>query len=130
MRAAHRLWPLIALSTIALTPAASTATPRTLDRCIQAGAQTAIVSVAAAGGDAIQAALLGRANEAVVFANESDLDLCAWLPFARTLAHSGYRAVLFDYARDDPWTEVAAVVGAVRKLGAKRVVVLGASEGA
>src|SRR5262249_13418723 len=63
-------------------------------------------------------------------ANESDLDLCSWLPFARTLAKQGFRVLLFDYAGGPPDDEVTAAANALRRLGATRIVLGGASEGA
>src|SRR5207248_4785230 len=52
--------------------------PAALDGCVRGGAATAIVKVRA-GGERFAAAVLGRGPTGVVLANESDLDLCAWL---------------------------------------------------
>ena len=75
----------------------------------------------------------------VVLAHMSDGDLCSWVPFARTLAAKGFFAFPFDL-RGHGFSEgrlnharaagdVAAAVRAVRRLGARRVVVGGASLG-
>jgi len=100
-----------------------------LDGCIRSGRSAAIVKVHA-GGERLEAAVLGRGQAGVVLANESDLDLCAWLPFARTLSRQGVRVLLFDYASEPPQAEVAAAARWLRTAGATRVVLGGASEGA
>lgn len=73
-------------------------------------------------------AQLGDGSRAVVLADESDLDLCAWLPFARRLVQAGYRAVLFDYRLPVP--DTVAVVRYLRAHGARSVALVGASQGA
>jgi len=100
-----------------------------LDGCIRSGPSTAIVGVRA-GGERFAAAVLGRGPIGVVLANESDLGLCSWLPFARTLGRQGARVLLFDYQSEPPQSEVAAAARWLRTAGATRVVLGGASEGA
>src|SRR5689334_7604165 len=100
-----------------------------LDGCVRGGPATAIVTVRA-GGERFAAAVLGRGPTGVVLANESDLDLCAWLPFAQTLSRQGVRVLVFDYASEAPQSEVAAAARWLRTGGATRVVLGGASEGA
>jgi len=75
----------------------------------------------------------------VVLAHMSGGDLCQWLPYARVLARAGLFVFAFDfrghgfsrgrqsYARVG--ADVAAAVRTVRRLGARRVVVVGASLG-
>jgi pimeloyl-ACP methyl ester carboxylesterase len=76
---------------------------------------------------------------AVVLAHMSDGDLCVWAPFARSLARQGIFAFPFDF-RGHGFSEgvldhsraavdVMAAVRAVRRLGARKVVVVGASLG-
>jgi pimeloyl-ACP methyl ester carboxylesterase len=76
---------------------------------------------------------------AVVLAHMSDGDLCVWAPYARSLAKKGVWAFPFDL-RGHGFSEgsldhskaaldVVAAVKAVRKLGARKVVVAGASLG-
>jgi len=79
------------------------------------------------------------ARTAVVLAHQSNGDLCEWVPYARRLASSGTFAFPFDlrghglsngaqrYGRLG--LDVAAAVRTVRRLGARRVVVVGASLG-
>lgn len=79
------------------------------------------------------------ARTAVVLAHMSDGDLCVWAPYARILAKQGAFAFAFDLRghgfsegrrnhRRAP-ADLAAAVRAVRSLGARKVVVMGASLG-
>jgi pimeloyl-ACP methyl ester carboxylesterase len=75
----------------------------------------------------------------VVLAHMSDGDLCAWVPYARTLAAKGFFVFPFDFrghgfSKGRPrygrlGLDVAAAVRAVRRLGARRIVIGGASLG-
>lgn len=79
------------------------------------------------------------AKPAVVLAHMSNGDLCEWLPFARNLAGKGLFVFAFDFrghglSEGRPTygrlaVDVAAAVKAVRGLGARKVVVMGASLG-
>ena len=100
-----------------------------LDGCVRGGGTTSIVRVRG-DGERFPAAVVGRGSTGIVLANESDLDLCAWLPFARTLAGRGARVLLFDYGARPPQSEVAAAGRWLRAAGARRLVLVGASEGA
>jgi dienelactone hydrolase len=74
--------------------------------------------------------VLGEGSASVVLANQSDRDLCSWLPLSRALERAGLRVLLFDYGADEPQNEVAAAAQALREAGADRVALLGASKGA
>jgi pimeloyl-ACP methyl ester carboxylesterase len=76
---------------------------------------------------------------AVVLAHMSVGDLCQWAPFARRLARQGAFVFPFDFrghglsggreSQRRAAADVVAAVRAVRRLGARRVVVVGASLG-
>ena len=79
------------------------------------------------------------ARTAVVLAHMSEGDLCSWLPYARSLAAQGLFVFPFDFRghgfskgrenhRRAPG-DVVAAVRAIRSLGARKVVVVGASLG-
>ena len=80
------------------------------------------------------------ARTAVVLAHQSNGDLCEWAPYARRLAARGHWVLAFDlrghglsrgkqeYGRLG--LDVAAAVRTTRALGARKVVVVGASLGA
>lgn len=67
--------------------------------------------------------------KAVVLSNESDLDLCSWLPFAARLASAGYSPVLYNYA-GPPGDDLDAITGWLSSHGAAQIALVGASEGA
>jgi dienelactone hydrolase len=89
----------------------------------------------------LDGAAVGDGDVGVVLAHESPSDLCPWLPFAKTLAERGYRAFAFDFrgsgaspARFGPEAtrydlDIAAAAAEVRRLGSKKVFVVGASLG-
>jgi len=110
----------------ATTAAPATTTAAALDGCVQAGAAK-LVPLSASN----QAAVLGSGPVGVVLSNQSDQNLCGWLPFGRTLAAHGFRVLLYDYgANPAPSLDVATAAGKLRALGARTVLLLGASEGA
>jgi pimeloyl-ACP methyl ester carboxylesterase len=108
----------------AATTSASTSQPPTtaaaLDGCVASG-QVEL-------GNA-QGAVLGAGPVGVVLSNQSDQNLCGWLPFGRTLAGRGFRVLLHDYV-GDPVEAVARGAAKLRSLGAHTVFLIGASEGA
>jgi alpha-beta hydrolase superfamily lysophospholipase len=96
----------------------------------------------ASDGTLLDGAAIGDGDVAVVLAHESPSDLCPWLRYAKTLAARGFRAFVFDfrgsgasegatrfadYHRLD-W-DVEAAAAEVRRLGAKKVFLVGASAG-
>jgi pimeloyl-ACP methyl ester carboxylesterase len=99
------------------------------------------VSFRAADGLRLHGHRFGRGTTAVVFAHESGGSMCQWVPFARTLARRGYLTLPFYFRgygksqqpRRGAWSRLAAdVIAAAKKsrsLGAKKVVVVGASMG-
>lgn len=72
----------------------------------------------------------GHGSRGVVFSNQSDDDLCAWTPLAKTLVRSGFRVGLYDYSGIGPVADALAVTAELRRLGSSRIGVVGASEGA
>jgi pimeloyl-ACP methyl ester carboxylesterase len=84
-----------------------------------------------ATGPPLNAALIGGGSTAVVLTDESDENLCSWLPLVARLRAYGYSAVLYDYfdATELPG-EVNAATRAALRAGAEHVVLMGASVGA
>lgn len=72
---------------------------------------------------------LGSGPHTVVLSNQSDENLCSWLPFADMLARRGFRVVLYDYS-SGPTTDLPALVGYLRAQGSSTVTLIGSSEGA
>ena len=119
---------------LATTPGAATAHPcvKANELWFRAGDGTKLV------GHRFGGAKPGR-KTAVVLAHMSEGDLCVWAPYARRLAAKGFFVFPFDFrghgsseGRRDHSKAVAdssAAVRAVRGLGARKVVVGGASLG-
>jgi pimeloyl-ACP methyl ester carboxylesterase len=96
----------------------------------------------AADGVPLDGAALGSGRTGVVLAHESPADLCGWVPFAQTLAHAGFRVLLFDHrhhglsasptdatkaGRFTP--DLEGAVDELKREGASRVFLMGASFG-
>jgi len=107
----------------------ATPAPSSLDGCLTAGPAT-IEAVSDAYGGTLAVATIGTGPRVVVLSNESDEDLCSWLPFAGRLVRSGYRVVLWDYGGSSPADELMKVVRHIRSSGTSKIVLMGASEGA
>jgi hypothetical protein len=66
-----------------------------------------------------------------VLSNQSDQNLCGWLPFAKTLAAQGFRVLVYDYGiTADPADDVAKAAATLRKLGVRTFLLAGSSQGA
>jgi alpha-beta hydrolase superfamily lysophospholipase len=96
----------------------------------------------ASDGILLDGAAIGDGETAVVLAHEYPSNLCLWLPYAKTLASHGFLAFVFDlrglgssqsakaYSDADRYDrDVEAAAAEVRRLGAKRVFLAGASIG-
>lgn len=95
----------------------------------------------AADGTKLVGHRLGTGTTAVILAHQSEGDLCDWLPYARRLARQGYFAFPIDFrgygfseartgaAANRFPTDLAAATKALRKLGKRKVFLVGASMG-
>jgi pimeloyl-ACP methyl ester carboxylesterase len=103
-----------------------TTQPAGLDGCVQPGSAE-LVEV----GGGVHAAVLGTGPAGVVLSNQSDQNLCGWLPFAKTLAARGFRVLVYDYGTAaDPAGDVVNAAAKLRALGVRTVLLAGASRGA
>jgi hypothetical protein len=83
-----------------------------------------------AGGDRLDGVVLGSGDTGVVFANQSNGDLCTWKSvYGDYLSAQGYRVLLFNYSGANPAADVLAGVDALRSRGVKKVFLVGASMG-
>jgi alpha-beta hydrolase superfamily lysophospholipase len=112
-------------------------------RCVTRAERAGIVRFSAPDRVRLIGVVFGRGPNAVVLAHQGTPEaLCSWVPYARSLARAGYRVLAFDHrgrgsssvpTRPDRFGRIHAdVMGAVallRKRGATRVVVGGASLG-
>jgi pimeloyl-ACP methyl ester carboxylesterase len=81
----------------------------------------------------------GSGRTGIVLAHQVDGDLCAWLPFARVLKAAGFRVLAFDFRNFGSSQhvgssvhlerDVVAAAAEIRRLGAARVFLVGASMG-
>jgi pimeloyl-ACP methyl ester carboxylesterase len=129
-------------------PARSAAAPRPLqlkERCLTRGERRRVVRFTAADKVRLLGVEFGRGPYAVVLAHQgggaAGPTLCSWVAYARQLARAGYRVLAFDHRgygssstprpprlfRIDE--DVVAAVRTMRRRGATRVVVGGASLG-
>lgn len=108
--------------------ASSAAAAKALDGCLPARAVRLLN--ASAPGETLPVGVLGTGAVTVVLSDQSDELLCSWLPFVRHLTARGFRVAVWDFAGDDPVTELTGVVTALRAAGDARVILAGASEGA
>ncbi|WP_227353147.1 alpha/beta hydrolase [Haladaptatus salinisoli] len=92
------------------------------------------VQFATGGGATVQGTLLGDGSCGVVFAHDAGYSRKGWLPQARRLAENGYACLTIDLNLNDRSTTPDYVLAASRylrrRVGAKRVVFVGAGAGA
>jgi dienelactone hydrolase len=85
----------------------------------------------AASGEGVDGFVLGEGTKGIVFSNQTDTDLCDWLPFAAKTAGGGRRSLIYDYSyRPDAAKEVEAAAAELGRLGVGELVLVGASKGA
>ena len=95
----------------------------------------------AADGTRLVGHRFGQGTTAVILGHQSDGDLCEWLPYARRLAGLGYFVFPIDFrgagltqvrtgpAADRLAADLAAATKALRRLGKRKVFLVGASMG-
>jgi alpha-beta hydrolase superfamily lysophospholipase len=128
---------------------AGLAAPRPLqlkETCVSRAERRRVVRFAAADHVRLIGVEFGRGPNAVVLAHQgggaAGPTLCSWVPYARSLARAGYRVLAFDHrgygssskpSRADRLfridADVVAAVAVLRRRGATRVVLGGASLG-
>lgn len=109
----------------------SVAAARRIDVCLSLGPAARRVVLRPQGRTPVDAVLVGRGDTVFVLSDESDENLCSWLPFVAELRARGYAALLYDYL--DPTqlpADAAAGARAALAAGARRAVLMGASVGA
>jgi pimeloyl-ACP methyl ester carboxylesterase len=114
--------------TAATSVASSTSGEELLYGCIDPG--TAKPLTIDSAGQKLDAAVFGAGPVGLVLAHESDGSLCNWASLAPEFADEGYHVLIFDFG--EPATvaqDMKAATKKLRELGAKRIVLGGASLG-
>ena len=128
---------LLLAALVALAASTAGAAPqRATHDCVKGGE----LFFNAADGTKLVGHRFGKGSTAVILTHQSEGDLCDWLPYAKRLAARGYFVFPIDFRgygfSDVPAAgpyryaqDIAAAVQAVRKLGKRKVFVVGASMG-
>jgi pimeloyl-ACP methyl ester carboxylesterase len=114
--------------TPATSVASSTSDEELLYGCIDPG--TAKPLTIDSTGQKLDAAVFGAGPVGLVLAHESDGSLCNWASLAPEFADEGYHVLIFDFG--EPATvaqDMKAATRKIRELGAKRIILGGASLG-
>jgi dienelactone hydrolase len=102
--------------------------------------QARVVSFTTRDGVRLDGALVGEGPMGIVFIHEYPADLCGWWQFAVHAARRGMHAMLFDMrclgrsgcgakGRDGAVSDVRAAIERLRRDGARRIAIVGASWG-
>jgi pimeloyl-ACP methyl ester carboxylesterase len=114
------------------TPAAPPPTPVTpIASCISAAEQRDHgLTLTRPDGIKVDALHYGSGATGIVFANQVDIDLCGWQPYAAIMVQKGYQTIVFNYSgRDKSSDDVLAAGAELRRQGVTRVFLIGASKG-
>jgi hypothetical protein len=85
-------------------------------------------AAAVPGTPALTLALIGTRTRVVILSNQSDEDLCSWLPLAQRLVSRGLKVALYDYV-SSPRADLGRAITYLRRHGATAVSLVGASQG-
>ena len=108
--------------------ASSTSGQTLLYGCIDRGTAKPLTMQSA--GARLDAAVFGAGPVGLVLAHESDGSLCNWASVAPEFADEGHRVLIFDFGEPATVAEdMKAATKKIRELGAKRIVLGGASLG-
>jgi dienelactone hydrolase len=108
--------------------------------CSEAGVHAQAVRFRTSDGVSLSGAVVGSGPVGAVLIHEWPRDHCGWLPYAGYLSRHGVRALAFDLrcfgrsacpdgGRGHAITDVAAAMAELRRRGARRVALVGASMG-
>ena len=81
------------------------------------------------GTPELTVALIGAGTRVVILSNQSDEDLCSWLPLAQRLVGRGLKVALYDFVTS-PRADLGRAITYLRGHGATAVSLVGASQGA
>jgi dienelactone hydrolase len=129
-------------TTTAAAPAVTLPLEQPASRCGPPGDRATLLRFASSDGVQLSAAMVGGGTAGVVLVHQYPADLCGFWPYAVYLAHKGLRVLALDVrcygrsscpqgdARARVADDVAAAAAQLRRRGATRVALVGASMGA
>jgi pimeloyl-ACP methyl ester carboxylesterase len=108
--------------------------------CTEPGVRAQAIRFGTSDGVMLSGAVVGSGPVGAVLIHEYPRDYCGWLPYAGYLSRHGVRVLLFDLrcfgdspcpdgGRGHATTDVAAAMAELRRRGARRVALVGASMG-
>jgi pimeloyl-ACP methyl ester carboxylesterase len=121
--------------------ATATARPVLSERCLTKAERRSAVSFRTSDHVLLRGVMVGRGKIGIALGHELHADLCNWMPFARVLAHQGYRVLAFDFRgfgssgrasrsnRSRLDRDMVAAANLLRRRGSDSVVLAGASMG-
>jgi pimeloyl-ACP methyl ester carboxylesterase len=105
----------------------STAPSTTATACGEEGAKT--VTFTTPDGTELEAALVGDGELGVVLGHQLRRDYCSWVPFAKQLAERHVRSLAINFVSISPDADMVAASRELRRRGANRIILVGASMG-
>ena len=122
------------------TPTGTAAPVSAADRpCTEPGVRAQAIRFGTSDGVMLSGAVVGSGPVGAVLIHEYPRDYCGWLPYAGYLSRHGVRVLLFDLrcfgrspcpgGRGHATVDVAAAMAELRRRGARRVALVGASMG-
>lgn len=115
---------------------------RLREHCVRKSDHARVVRFRATDRARLIGVMVGKGLVGIAVGHEHRADLCNWLPFARVLARRGFRVLAFDSRNAGSsapvntshadWLDLdfAGAAAALRKAGARKIVLGGASLGA
>jgi dipeptidyl aminopeptidase/acylaminoacyl peptidase len=101
--------------------------------CFLGGGPAQEVQIPLGDGRFLEGGLVGSGDVGIVLAHQAEASMCQWADYAHVLAKRGYRVLALDFPMlPDAPSDADSVVDAakaLRLLGAKRIVLMGASRG-
>lgn len=104
-------------------PATTTTAPPCGDEDVEA------VTLTTQDGIEVDAALVGDGELGVVLGHQFRSDFCSWVPFAKQLAQRHMRALAINFASSSIDDDMVAGSEELRRRGAERIILVGASMG-
>jgi pimeloyl-ACP methyl ester carboxylesterase len=87
------------------------------------------VTLTTQDGIELDAALVGDGEVGVVLGHQLRSDFCSWVPFAKQLAERGMQSLALNFASPSPDDDMLAGSAELRRRGAERIILVGASMG-